>query len=264
MMNKRSERCSQTHVWPVCFAANTSISPTHTNAHTHAHTHTHSHSFLFLFLLSSLPAFLLSPSFRLPLAAVCRLHSQAERLALENERMEQRLQELRSSLRKQKEEREAKGGFSWKAGRQSKISGHASAVIEEAQERRRQRAARRQGRPARAKQLPAPPSGPRVGKENSSQRRVPAPPSAATTTTSSSETASHVPSELTVGSRHPSAPAQQLQADVQSSRQRRFRSGASHSGTGSDASSPSTSLNATANGVAHQNQRIAEWQQSTA
>lgn len=71
----------------------------------------------------------------LPLVA-SRPKTEAERLALENERMEARLQELKASLRAQKGERDTRGGYSWRSGREGRLRGHAAAVLDDNSTRR--------------------------------------------------------------------------------------------------------------------------------
>jgi hypothetical protein len=65
-----------------------------------------------------------------------RALNDAELLALENRKLEERLKELKDSLRKQKEARAAKGGYSWKSGRSGGIGTHTDGVLQENSKRR--------------------------------------------------------------------------------------------------------------------------------
>ena len=65
-----------------------------------------------------------------------RTLNEAEQLALENRKLEERLKELKDSLKKQKEARNAKGGFSWKSGRNGGIVSHAQTVLQDNSRRR--------------------------------------------------------------------------------------------------------------------------------
>ena len=55
---------------------------------------------------------------------------------MENKKLEDRLRELKDSLRKQKEARDTKGGYSWKSGRAGGIKGHAEDVLQDNSRRR--------------------------------------------------------------------------------------------------------------------------------
>lgn len=127
----------------------------------------------------------------------CRLSAQAERLALENERMEQRLDELRESLRKQKAEREAKGGFTWKAGHRSRVYGHASAVLTQVH------AGRTTGKRESSSHQPRPPrkSHDSSGKE-SQRRRMPRPPGHSSSSSSMRTNKDCKDLELSIDTRH--------------------------------------------------------------
>ena len=65
-----------------------------------------------------------------------RLRNEAARLERENGKMEQRLQELRDSLRRQKQERLDNGGYSWKKGEKGTIRKHATDVLDDNSQRR--------------------------------------------------------------------------------------------------------------------------------
>ena len=53
-------------------------------------------------------------------AARTRAAAEAEKLAVENRLMEQRLRELKLSLKKDRENREARGGYTWRSGKAGK------------------------------------------------------------------------------------------------------------------------------------------------
>eukprot|EP00730_Choanoeca_flexa_P006541 TRINITY_DN12170_c0_g1_i15.p1 TRINITY_DN12170_c0_g1~~TRINITY_DN12170_c0_g1_i15.p1 ORF type:complete len:636 (+),score=154.10 TRINITY_DN12170_c0_g1_i15:2476-4383(+) len=65
-----------------------------------------------------------------------QLRNEASRLERENDKMEQRLRELRDTLRKQKQERLEKGGYAWKKGDKGAIRSHANQVLDENGQRR--------------------------------------------------------------------------------------------------------------------------------
>jgi hypothetical protein len=55
--------------------------------------------------------------------------SQAERLEIENKRMEDRLQSLKLEMLREKEEREASGGVHWNSGKMGPLASHAANVL---------------------------------------------------------------------------------------------------------------------------------------
>lgn len=57
-------------------------------------------------------------------------------LEVENKKLEERLRELKDSLKKQKEAREVKGGFSWKSGKSGGIGSHVQEVLQDNSRRR--------------------------------------------------------------------------------------------------------------------------------
>eukprot|EP00056_Hartaetosiga_gracilis_P010848 m.161383 g.161383 ORF g.161383 m.161383 type:complete len:563 (-) comp13401_c0_seq1:1925-3613(-) len=61
-----------------------------------------------------------------------QLQKQVEKLSVENDVMERRLLELKKNLRKQREERKAKGGHQWRSGGKGRMGGHASNVLHSA------------------------------------------------------------------------------------------------------------------------------------
>eukprot|EP00055_Hartaetosiga_balthica_P015431 m.91093 g.91093 ORF g.91093 m.91093 type:complete len:485 (-) comp8863_c0_seq3:3084-4538(-) len=93
------------------------------------------------------------------------LQKQAQKLSVENDVMEKRLLELKKSLRKQKEDRKAKGGYQWRSGGKGKMSGHASVVLETSTSGNRRR------------HMPQPPVSSSAGKERGFRRAMPHPPS---------------------------------------------------------------------------------------
>lgn len=65
-----------------------------------------------------------------------RFGSEAEQLEMENRKLEERLRELKDSLKKQKEAREVKGGYSWKSGKVGGLATHSQGVLSENSRRR--------------------------------------------------------------------------------------------------------------------------------
>ena len=66
-----------------------------------------------------------------------RAAGEAEKLAEENELMERRLRELKMSMRKDRENREAKGGYTWRSGKADKRNhGFANDVLKQNAQRR--------------------------------------------------------------------------------------------------------------------------------